>query len=94
MGCVGPRGPCGAEGKAGDAGGAKAPPKQPNAAIGFARASKPADHLEARSKMEPGGIEPPSRNGPPFASTRLFAGLISDPRRPATAYASPSRSVF
>ena len=44
--------------------------------------------------MEPGGIEPPSRDSPLIASTRIVGALISVGQPPPTAFAFPSPSVF
>jgi len=43
-------------------------------------------------RMEPGGIEPPSRDSQLAASTRLVGDLFSAPRRPPTACVMPSPS--
>ena len=56
------------------------------------------DAVRERRKMEPGGIEPPSRDSQQSASTRVSGDLISDPlaatgsivRIPALSNSSPA----
>ena len=44
--------------------------------------------------MEPGGIEPPSRDSQQIASTRLSVGLILAHKLPAAASSGPSLNNF
>jgi len=47
-----------------------------------------------RNAVEPGGVEPPSRDNRQVASTRLSADLILPGQPPAAAYGRASFSVF
>lgn len=59
---------------------------KPQVTVNDSLSPRLSSHVEHGLSMEPGGIEPPCRNGRFGASTRVVSDLISTLRRPLTAY--------